>query len=53
MIEAPSRATQALAPFAFGLVLEAWGVHVALGLSAGASLVAFCALMVLRDDKKA
>ncbi len=53
LIEAPSRATQALAPFAFGLVLEAWGVHVALGLSAGASLVAFCALMVLRDDKKA
>jgi MFS family permease len=48
LLEVPSRATQALAPFAFGLVLEAGGAQVAIGVSAAASLVAFCALMLLQ-----
>ncbi len=48
LLEVPSRATQALAPFAFGLVLEAGGAQVAIGVSAAASLLAFGALMLLR-----
>jgi MFS family permease len=48
LLEVPSRATQALAPFVFGLVLEAWGAQVAITVSAVASLAAFGALMLLR-----
>ncbi len=42
----PARAAQALAPFAFGLALERWGVG-ALGLTAALGLVALAALMLL------
>jgi predicted MFS family arabinose efflux permease len=43
-----ARAMQALAPYAFGLVLEAFGVRAAIGLSAGLSLAALGALLGLR-----
>jgi len=43
-----ARAMQALAPYAFGLVLEAFGVRAAIGLSAGLSLAALGALFGLR-----
>ena len=43
-----ARAMQALAPYAFGLVLEVFGVRAAIGLSAGLSLVALGALLGLR-----
>jgi hypothetical protein len=43
-----ARAMQALAPYAFGLVLEAFGVRAAIGLSAGLSLAALAALFGLR-----
>lgn len=43
-----ARAMQALAPYAFGLVLEAFGARTAIGLSAGLSLVALAALFGLR-----
>ena len=52
LIEMPSRATQALAPFAFGLVLEFWGAQVAISLSAGASLLALCALLAMRQGRE-
>jgi hypothetical protein len=43
-----ARAMQALAPYAFGLVLEGYGVRAAIGLSAGLSLAALAALFGLR-----
>jgi len=43
-----ARAMQALAPYAFGLVLEGFGVRAAIGLSAGLSLAALAALSGLR-----
>jgi MFS family permease len=43
-----ARAMQALAPYAFGLVLEAFGVRAAISLSAGLSLAALAALFGLR-----
>jgi MFS family permease len=43
-----SRAMQALAPYAFGLVLEGFGVRAAIGLSAALSLAALAALFGLR-----
>ena len=43
-----ARAMQALAPYAFGLVLEGFGVRAAVGLSAGLSLAALGALFGLR-----
>jgi MFS family permease len=43
----PARLLQALAPFLFGLAIGAWGAG-ALWLSAGLSLAAFGALLVLR-----
>lgn len=43
----PSRVAQALAPFAFGMALDAWGAGV-LWLSGALGLVAFGALMLLR-----
>ncbi|WP_088286012.1 MFS transporter [Ideonella sp. A 288] len=42
----PARVSQALAPFAFGLVLDRWGAH-ALWLSGALGLGAFAALMLL------
>jgi len=44
-----ARAMQALAPFAFGIVIETYGVRAAIGLSAGLSLVALGALFGLRE----
>ncbi|HEX4325987.1 MAG TPA: MFS transporter [Burkholderiales bacterium] len=44
-----ARGMQALAPFAFGLVLEAQGAGAALALSAGVSLIALFALLGLRS----
>ena len=43
-----ARGMQALAPFAFGLVLEGQGAGAALALSAGVSLIALFALLGLR-----
>lgn len=43
-----ARAMQALAPYAFGVVLEGFGVRAAIGLSAGLSLAALAALLGLR-----
>lgn len=43
-----ARAMQALAPYAFGVVLEGFGVRTAIGLSAGLSLAALAALFGLR-----
>jgi predicted MFS family arabinose efflux permease len=47
-----ARAMQALAPFAFGLVLYAYGVRAAIGLSAGLSLMALGALLALRKTQE-
>ena len=44
-----ARAMQALAPYAFGLVLERQGAQAAIMLSAGLSLIALAALAVLRS----
>ena len=44
-----ARAMQALAPFAFGIVIETYGVRAAIGLSAGLSLVALGAVFGLRE----
>lgn len=43
----PARMAQALAPWAFGLALDQWGVQ-ALWLSGGLSLASFAALMLIR-----
>ena len=43
-----ARTLQAAAPFLFGLVLEGAGVHAAIALSVGVSLVALAALAALR-----
>ncbi len=48
LLTAPSRFLQALAPFAFGLLLERAGVAVALAVTSGLSLAAFLALLALR-----
>ncbi|HTS52522.1 MAG TPA: MFS transporter [Burkholderiales bacterium] len=42
-----ARAMQAAAPFAFGVVIETFGAHVAIALSGGVSLVALAALLGL------
>jgi MFS family permease len=47
-----ARAMQAAAPFAFGLVLERYGVHGALGVSIAVSLAALVALTGLRSRAK-
>ena len=46
----PARATQALAPFVFGLAVDRWGAN-ALWLSAALGVVAFGALMLLPDPR--
>lgn len=48
LLTAPSRFLQALAPFAFGLLLERSGVSVALAVTSGLTLSAFVALLALR-----
>jgi predicted MFS family arabinose efflux permease len=45
----PARVAQALAPFLFGLALDAWGAN-ALWLSGAISMAAFGALMLLRTQ---
>jgi hypothetical protein len=47
LLGAPARATQALAPLAFGLLLDTLGLW-SIAVSAGASLAAFAALLCLR-----
>jgi hypothetical protein len=49
LLGAPARAAQALAPFIFGLLLDAVGLS-AIIISASACLAAFCALLYLRAD---
>jgi predicted MFS family arabinose efflux permease len=48
LLTAPSRFLQALAPFAFGLLLERAGVEVALAVTSGLTFAAFVALLALR-----
>ena len=45
-----ARGMQALAPFAFGLVLDSYGARAAIALSAAISLVALGALLAMRAD---
>ncbi|MES2491407.1 MAG: MFS transporter [Pseudomonadota bacterium] len=47
LLEAPSRVVQALAPIAFGLMLDSWGAHV-LWISGAIGCVGFCGLLILR-----
>lgn len=49
-LAALARVMQALAPYAFGLVLDGYGVHAALALSGGLSLAAVAALLGLRKS---
>ena len=44
----PARFLQALAPFAFGLLLERAGVEVALAVTSGLTFAAFVALLALK-----
>ena len=46
------RGMQAVAPYAFGLVLEGYGARVAIGLSVTVSVVALAALMGLRSRER-
>ena len=46
-----ARGMQALAPFAFGLTLDHYGANAGIVLSAGVSLIALAALMVLHKGK--
>jgi hypothetical protein len=48
LLSAPARLLQATAPFLFGLLLERAGVGVALAVTAGLSLSACAALLILR-----
>jgi MFS family permease len=48
LLSAPSRFLQALAPFAFGLLLERASVGAALTLTSGLYLAAFVAMLLLR-----
>ena len=48
LLTAPSRFLQAIAPFAFGLLLERAGVQVALAVTSGLTFSAFLALLALR-----
>ena len=48
LLTAPSRFLQALAPFAFGLLLERAGVEVALAVTSGLTFAAFVALLALK-----
>ena len=48
-ITAPARLLQALAPFAFGWLLESGGVVAAVAVTSGLSLATFAALLALRS----
>ena len=48
LLTAPSRFLQALAPFAFGVLLERAGVEVALTVTSGLTFAAFVALLALK-----
>jgi predicted MFS family arabinose efflux permease len=48
VLSVPARGTQAAAPFLFGLIIEHGGAGAALAVSAGLSLSALIALMLLR-----
>jgi MFS family permease len=48
LLTAPSRFLQALAPFAFGVLLERAGVEVALAVTSGLTFAAFVALLALK-----
>jgi MFS family permease len=50
LLGAPSRFVQAGAPFAFGLILETYGVMGALAVSSGLSMAAFVALLLIRAN---
>ena len=45
-----ARMMQAAAPYAFGLVLDGWGGHAALAISAGLSLLALGVLFALQQE---
>jgi hypothetical protein len=47
-LSALARGMQAVAPFAFGLVLDSYGARAAIALSAVLSLVALGALLAMR-----
>ncbi len=49
LLSIAARGMQALAPFAFGLVLDTWGARGALTLSATLSLIALVTLLALRS----
>ena len=51
IISAPARATQAASPFVFGLILDNIGVGAALATSAGLTLSALAALLLLGRSK--
>ena len=51
LLSVAGRGMQAIAPFAFGVVLELWGAGAALALSATLSLVALGALLGLRATR--
>ncbi|WP_368414782.1 MFS transporter [Falsiroseomonas sp.] len=52
LLTAPSRFLQALAPFAFGLLLERAGVEAALAVTSGLTFAAFVALLSLKVQVK-
>lgn len=52
LLTAPSRFLQALAPFAFGLLLERAGVEAALAVTSGLTFAAFVALLALKVQVK-
>jgi hypothetical protein len=51
LIGVAARSTQAVAPYAFGVLLERWGPVAAIGSSVAFSLAALGALMALRLQK--
>ena len=50
LLNALARGMQAIAPFVFGLVLDVYGVRLAIGVSAGLSLLALSALLALHKE---
>jgi MFS family permease len=52
LLEAPSRVAQALAPLAFGLMLDQWGARV-LWVSGGITFAGLCGVLLLRTKTSA
>src|SRR5205823_1579505 len=50
LLNALARGMQAIAPFVFGLVLDVYGVRLAIGVSAGLSLLALSALLAMHKE---